>query len=275
MNEQDVRKELAEVGRMLWNRHYIVAGDGNLSARLEDGSIITTPSGVCKGFLTPDSFCRVDIDGKKLAGKLNPSTEFAMHSLIYKERPDINAVVHAHPPTGTGFAVAGIPLDKALISEVVLTLGCIPLAGYGTPSTSELTDAMKPLVKHHDAMLMANHGAVAYGDTIERAFWRMETLEHFAKINLVAKMLGRENQLSAEEVQRLYAVRERGGLMPESARVCQVCSFTHAHGASCPTGSGGGATSVTNAMSGMGDEKITMTRNELVNLITEAARMMK
>jgi hypothetical protein len=103
----------------------------------------------------------------------------------------------------------------------------------------------------------------------------METLEHFAKINLVAKMLGRENQLSAEEVQRLYAVRERGGLMPESARVCQVCSFTHAHGASCPTGTGNVAPSVTSAMSGNGDEKITMTRNELVNLITEAARMMK
>ena len=125
---------------------------------------------------------------------------------------------------------------------------------------------MKPLVKHHDAMLMANHGAVAYGDSIERAFWRMETLEHFAKINLVAKMLGRENQLSADEVQRLYDVRERGGLMPESARVCQVCSFTHAEGAACATGGHQHAN---------GDDKITITRSELVNLITEAARMMR
>lgn len=260
---------------MLWNRGYIVAGDGNLSARLDDGTIVTTPSGVCKGFLTTKSFCRVDIDGNKLAGELRPSTEFAMHSLIYKERPDVNAVVHAHPPTGTGFAVAGMPLDKALISEVVLTLGCVPLAGYGTPSTNELTDAMQPLVKHHDAMLMSNHGAVAYGDTIERAFWRMETLEHFAKINLVARMLGRENQLSPDNVRKLYEVRERGGLMSESARVCQVCSFTHGEGASCPTGAAKPAYQSTNGMSSNGDEKITLTRRELENLITEAARMMR
>jgi len=271
MYEQKLKEEIVEVGRRLHAGGYIAATDGNISVRLEDGTILTTPTGVNKGFMKPDMIVKVDSEGRKIEGRLNPSSELAMHLLIYQERPDINSVVHAHPPFATGFAAAGIALDKALVSEVVLTLGCIPLAGYGTPSTYELTDALKPYLKHHDAILMANHGAVAYGPTLEKASWRMETLEHFAKITLVARLLGRENQLSGEDLAKLFDVRERAGLMPPEARYCQSCPYIAGEGSSC--GSPASGASYNGVMNG--DEKITLTKNELINLITEAARLLR
>src|SRR5438093_8934716 len=168
-SEYEYKQEIVEIGRRLYDRGFIAAGDGNISIKLDD-SILTTPRSVCKGFLAPEMIVKVSLDGKRrLEGKHEASTELSMHLLIYNERPDVRAAVHAHPPCGTGYAAAGLPLDKALISEVILTLGCIPLAAYGTPSTEELTDSMRPLVKHHDALLMANHGAVAYGPTLETA----------------------------------------------------------------------------------------------------------
>lgn len=266
MTERELREQIVEVGRRCYERGYIVAADGNLSARLENGNLLVTPSGTNKGFLTPEMLVEVDLDGRHVRGTMKASTELPMHLLIYRERPDAQAIVHAHPPTGTGFAVAGIALDKALISEVVLTLGCIPLAGYGTPSTQELTDALRPYVKYHDALLMANHGAVTFGPTLELAFWRMETLEHFAKIALVARMLGREVQLSSDEVARLLEIRARSGMVPPEAIHCQQCGWSTAE-ASGETGAG--------SRTGVGldgDEKITLTRNELITLITEAAR---
>jgi len=254
-SEQEHKEHIVEIGRRLYERGLIVAGDGNVSVRVPDG-ILTTPRSVCKGFLTPDMIVKMSPDGQtKIAGTHNASTELSMHLLIYQIRPDVNAVVHAHPPCGTGYAAAGYALDKALISEVILTLGCIPLAGYGTPSTDELTDAMRPFVKNHDALLMANHGAVAYGSTLESAFGRMETLEHFAKISLVAKILGRENEIGKEEVNKLIELREQAGYMSKDMR-CQACGFLsdnnkHDEKSSC-------------------DETITLTRSELVELIKRA-----
>jgi len=151
----------------------------------------------------------VDMDGKRLAGKRRVSSEIGMHLLIYHLRPDVNGIVHAHPPTATGFAASGYDLNRPLVCEVVVGLGSIPLARYGTPGTPELTDALEPLIPHHDAILMANHGVVTCGSSLESAYMRMETVEHFAKIALVTHLLGNEQPLGEKEVEKLHEVRHR------------------------------------------------------------------
>jgi L-fuculose-phosphate aldolase len=151
----------------------------------------------------------VNPEGKRLSGKRNVSSEIGMHLLIYRMRADINAIVHAHPPTATGFAACGIALTQPLVCEVVIGLGCIPLARYGTPGTSELTDALEPLVPQYDALLMSNHGVVTYGEDLEHAYMKMETVEHFAKIALVSRMIGREQPLNDEDVQKLIVARSK------------------------------------------------------------------
>jgi L-fuculose-phosphate aldolase len=162
--------------------------------------------------MTPDMMCITDLDGKKLQGDLDPSTEMLMHLEVYRHRPDVQAVVHAHPPTATGFAVAGIPLDRAVLAEVLTTLGSIPIAEYATPSTAELPEAVHKYIKAHDGMLLANHGALTVGPDLFSAYYKMETIEHFAKISLVARMLGRENLITRQEVDRLQGLRGMYGI---------------------------------------------------------------
>ena len=217
--EEQIRAEIVEAGRRLYARAYIASNDGNISARLDDRRLITTPKSVCKGFMTPDMMVIVDYEGHKLAGERDPSTELPMHLEIYRNRPDANAVVHAHPPYATGFAVAGIPLTRAVLAEVITTLGSIPIAAYGTPSTSELPEAVRKYIKAHDGMLLANHGAVTCGRDVLSAYYKMETIEHFAKISLVARQLGGEHLISRGEVERLQGLRGFYGI-PAPAPLC-------------------------------------------------------
>jgi L-fuculose-phosphate aldolase len=217
--EEQIRADIVEAGRRLYARAYIASNDGNISARLDDRRLITTPKSVSKGFMTPDMMVVVDYEGKKVSGERDPSTELPMHLEIYRNRPDAGAVVHAHPPLATGFAVAGIPLTRAVLAEVITTLGSIPIAAYGTPSTSELPEAVRKYIKAHDGMLLANHGAVTCGPDVMSAYFKMETIEHFAKISLVARMLGGENLISREEVERLQGLRGMYGI-PAPAPLC-------------------------------------------------------
>jgi L-fuculose-phosphate aldolase len=217
--EEQIRADMVEAGRRLYARAYVASNDGNISARLDDHRIITTPKSVSKGFMTPDMMVVVDHDGKKIAGDRDASTELPMHLEVYRNRPDVNAVVHAHPPLATGFAVAGIPLTRAVLAEVITTLGSIPIAEYGTPSTSELPEAVRKYIKAHDGMLLANHGAVTCGPDVMAAYYKMETIEHFAKISLVARLLGREHLISREEVDRLQGLRGFYGI-PAPAPLC-------------------------------------------------------
>ena len=210
--EEQIRADIVEAGRRMYARGYVASNDGNISARLDDGRLITTPKSVSKGFMTPDMMVVVDSEGRKMAGDRDPSSELPMHLEIYRNRPDVSAVVHAHPPLATGFAVAGIPLTRAVLAEVITTLGSIPIAEYGTPSTAELPDAVRRYIKAHDGMLLANHGAVTCGPSVMGAYYKMETIEHFAKISLVARLLGRENRISREEVDRLQGLRGMYGI---------------------------------------------------------------
>ena len=207
-----VKREIIEVGQRIDRNGYVVSSDGNISVRVAEDRIWATPSGLCKGLLTEDQIVLCDMSGRKVSGTLKPSSEIGMHLMLYRERPDIRAVVHAHPPTATGFAVAGIPLTPCVLPEVVITLGEIPLAPYGTPGTPEISDPIRQYVKDHDAFLLQNHGATTVGPDLMNAYYKMETLEHFAKIALVAHQLGGVGALSNAEVQKLMGIRERLGI---------------------------------------------------------------
>lgn len=262
MEESAARKQIVEIGKLLYDRNYVVAFDGNVSIRLDENRVLATPTMTSKGRMTEDCLAITDMDGNPLNDK-KASSELAMHLLIYKMRPDISAVCHAHPPHGTAFAVAGLPIDKPILSEVVLTLGCVPLTGYGTPSTDELTDAMKPFVGVHNALLMANHGAVAYGKHLWEAYDRLETLEHTAKIAILAKALGGANDLPADAIEKLIEIREKAGFLDESAR-CQACGYLHQNGSCGPTAASPARSSA---------DKISFTREELIDLLSQAANL--
>jgi L-fuculose-phosphate aldolase len=210
--EEQIRADIVEAGRRLWERGFVASNDGNISVRLDERRLITTPKSVSKGFMTTDMMVITDLEGKKISGERDPSSEIKMHLQVYRDRPDARAVVHAHPPIATGFAVAGIPLDRAVLAEVVTTLGSIPIAEYATPSTDELPAACSKYLKAHDGLLLANHGALAIGPDLFTAYFRMETIEHFAKISLVARMLGRENLITRQEVDRLQGLRGMYGI---------------------------------------------------------------
>jgi L-fuculose-phosphate aldolase len=210
--ESSLRADIVEVGRRMYARAYTASNDGNISVRLGADRLLMTPKSVCKGFMTPDMMCVTDLEGRKLQGDRDPSSEMLMHLEVYRQRPDVKAVVHAHPPIATGFAVAGIPLNRAVLAEVLTTLGSIPIAEYATPSTKELPAAVGKYIKAHDGMLLANHGALTVGADLFSAYFKMETIEHFAKISLVARLLGNENLLAREEVERLQQLRGTYGI---------------------------------------------------------------
>jgi L-fuculose-phosphate aldolase len=269
MDEQTARREIVRVGQLMYERSYVVSSDGNISVRLDDGRVLATPTQTCKGRMTEDSLALTDLEGKPLNDR-RASSELAMHLLIYRERPEVKAVCHAHPPHGSAFAVAGLAIDQPILSEVILTLGCVPLAEYGTPSTDELTEAMLPLVKNHNALLMANHGAVAYGENLWQSFDRLETLEHTAKIAILSRALGGAKNLPPDSIEKLIDVRERAGYLDERAR-CQSCGYLHETRVVCATGERPtAAPSPKAATNGAG--KISLTRDELVELLVEAAR---
>lgn len=271
MDEQTARREIVRVGKLMYERSYVVSSDGNVSVRLDDGRIVATPTMTSKGRMTEDSLAVTNLDGKPLSDR-KASSELEMHLLIYREREDVRAVCHAHPPHGTAFAVAGLAIDQPILSEVILTLGCVPLADYGTPSTTELTEAMRPLIKHHNALLMANHGAVAYGADVWQAFDRLETLEHTAKIAILSRTLGGSKNLPADAIEKLINVREAAGYLGENAR-CQACGYLHETQLACTTGERPAANVHAKAASANGAGKIALTREELVELLSQAAQL--
>ncbi|MGA2624221.1 MAG: class II aldolase/adducin family protein [Bacteroidota bacterium] len=211
MNLFNLRKDIVEVGRRVWNRGYVASNDGNISARLDENRVLITPTGVSKGFMKEDELVIVDLKGNVKSGK-KPSSEMFLHLEVYKHRPDVHGIVHSHPPFATGFAVAGIPLDKCILPEVVIALGGIPLVEYGTPGTEEFFRPVIRIVDKNDAFLLANHGTLTIGKDVYNAYYKTETLEHFAHIAFVAQQLGAMNVLNKEQVQKLTDLREKFGI---------------------------------------------------------------
>jgi L-fuculose-phosphate aldolase len=232
--------------------------------------------------MTPDMMVVVDYSGKKISHDRDPSSELPMHLEIYRNRPDVNAVVHAHPPIATGFAVAGIPLTRAVLAEVVTTLGSIPIAEYGTPSTAELPAAVRKYIKAHDGMLLANHGAVTCGKDVMSAYYKMETIEHFAKISLVARLLGGENLISREEVERLQGLRGMYGIAAPAPLCADPSEIDSTDPAFCqvleaPEGRGERLIPDVNAVleSASRTGEIRLTYGELTALIADAVKNLR
>lgn len=252
--EKEHRQDIVDIGRLVYQKSWVAANDGNISIRLDQDRILATPTGVSKGMMHPDDLIVVDMEGNKIEGRRERTSEIAMHTTIYNLRPDIRAVVHAHPPVATGFASAGKPLSLALLPEVVIGLGCIPLADYGLPGTPALTEPMLPYIPKYDAILMENHGAVCYGEDVYKAFFKMETMEHFARISLVAELLGGARPLPRAEVDKLldsrtrYGVKSRAGAQPGCPVVAE------------------------DLQAGGEQERFYVTRQELISLVDEALK---
>jgi L-fuculose-phosphate aldolase len=207
--EQDYREDIVRVCRLVHEKGWVAMNDGNVSIRLNDERILCTPTAISKSMVRQEDIIVCDMGGNKVHGLRERTSEFAMHTTIYSLRPDVRSVVHAHPPVATGFATAGRALDKALLPEVIIQLGAVPLASYGLPGTPALTEGMLPLIPHYDALLLENHGCTSYGRDVWEAFFRMEMVEHFARITFVAEMVGGARPLPREEVEKLFAARAR------------------------------------------------------------------
>ncbi|MGH9466098.1 MAG: class II aldolase/adducin family protein [Terriglobales bacterium] len=234
--ESQAGQDILRIGQFLHQKSLVAASDGNISVRLPGGRILATPTSMSKGMMSEADLVVTDLEGRQLAGTRHPSSEMAMHLLIYQLRPEVHGVVHAHPPAATGFAAAGIPLNQALLAEVVLALGCIPLAAYGTTGTPELSATLRPLIPHYDAILMANHGVVTYGESVWKAYFKMETVEHFARIALVTHLLGRQNLLGQEEVDKLVLARGRYEGVTSAAALSPSCPVTRDDGMAASPG---------------------------------------
>src|SRR5215831_3279122 len=251
--ERELREDICQIGRLVFQKGWVAANDGNITIRLDAERILATPTGVCKGMMHPDDLIIVDMKGNKIAGRKERTSEILMHLTVYEMRPEIKSVVHAHPPVATGFATAGRPLNLALLPEVVIGLGCVPLAGYGLPGTPELTEPMLPYIPKYDALMMANHGAVCYGVDVFQAYFRMETMEHFARIQLVAELLGGPTVLPRVEVDKLLDSRTRYGVKAKVAGE-----------PGCPVAA--------EDIRSDGQDRFYVTRAELIGLVDEALK---
>lgn len=252
-SEREHRDDIIRIGRLIFEKGWVASNDGNITIRLDEDRILATPTKMSKGMMQPDDLIILDRRGNKIAGERERTSEIDMHLTIYDLRPDVGAVVHAHPPVATGFATAGKPLNLALLPEMVISFGCVPIAEYGLPGTPELTAPMRPLIPKHNALLMANHGVVAYDADILEAYFRMETVEHSARIQFVAELLGGPNVLPRKEVNKLLDARLRYGVKAFSSGEpgCPVAAEELSEGS---------------------EERIWVTRAELIALVNEAKR---
>ena len=229
-DEKRLREEICEAGRRLYARNMVASNDGNITARLKDGDILATPTGVSKGSISPDMICKLNAQGEQLEGYLRPSSEIRLHLHCYQRRPDVHAVAHAHPPKATGFALAGLALDELTLPETIVSFGCIPLAPYATPGGEKLPQSIDHLIESCDAILLANHGAVTVGGSPMDAYYKMETLEHTAHITWVAKNAGRRQ--GADEPGRAGAAGAARAAGAGVARSAVRCEPAHSRGAS-------------------------------------------
>ncbi len=213
-NESEVRELMCEIGKRVYQNGFVAANDGNFSVKLNDDEFICTPTGISKGFMTPNMLCKVDKNGNVIQseGNYRPSSEIKMHLRIYKDREDVGSVVHAHPPYATAFAIAGIPLTDPIMPEAVIGLGSVPIAKYGTPSTKEIPDAIAKYLNEYDALLLENHGALTYSVDLMQAYYKMESLEYYAKLLFLTKQLGGPQILDKDKVEALYEIRRQMNL---------------------------------------------------------------
>lgn len=232
VNEFEIKKQICDIGKRIYNRNMVAANDGNISVKLNDHEFLCTPTGVSKGFMTPEYICKIDDKGNVLQANppFRPSSEIKMHLRVYEKRPDVGAVVHAHPVYATSFAIAGIPLTQPIMPEAVIALGCVPIAEYGTPSTMEIPDNVEKYLPYFDAVLLESHGALTYSTDLLSAYLKMESVEFYAQLLYQSKMLGGPKEFSKETVEKLYEIRRKMGLPGKHpANICQNKGTMNCH----------------------------------------------
>ncbi len=210
--EQKLKEQICEIGRLLFTRGMVASNDGNISCRTPDGNLLVTPTGVSKGAMTPDMILKVDLAGNVLEGTWKKTSELPMHLRAYEVRPDVQAVVHAHPPTATGFACAGEPLDDYVATEAVYALGCVPIAPYATPSTPGVPDSITPLLEDYDAMMLEFHGVLTVGADLMSAYYLMESVEQYAKISLTVHQLAPGRTMPREKIDEWLEIRRQANV---------------------------------------------------------------
>ncbi len=222
-SDYEAKKAIIEAGKRMYNKGFVASNDGNISCKVGPNVIWTTPTGVSKGFMTPDMLVKVNFDGKVLMGKNKPSSEVKMHFRVYMENPDVMAVTHAHPPVATSFAIAGISLDRAILPEAVVNLGSVPIAHYATPGSQDVPDSIAPYCNSHNAVLLANHGALSWGKDVFEAYHRLESLEYYATVLMyTARIIGKANELSCNQVSELIDIREKLGIKSGGVPPCSL-----------------------------------------------------
>ena len=214
MTEYEIKQQICDIGKRIYNRGMVAANDGNISVKISDNEFLCTPTGVSKGFMTPEFICKIDAKGNVLEANegFRPSSEIKMHLRVYEKRPDVRSVVHAHPIYATSFAIACIPLTQPIMPEAVISLGSVPIAEYGTPSTPEIPDAVEKYLPYYDAVLLESHGALTYGDSLTTAYYKMESVEFYAELLYHANQLGGPKEFSKEQVEKLYEIRRQFGM---------------------------------------------------------------
>ena len=223
LSDYEAKKQIIAIGKRMYDKGFVASKDGNISCRVGPNTIWTTPTGVSKGFMTPDMLVKMNFDGKVLMGKLKPSSEVKMHLRVYNENPDVMAVTHAHPPVATSFAIAGISLDRAILPEAVVNLGSVPIAHYATPGSQDVPDSIAPYCNTHNAVLLANHGALSWGKDLTEAYHRLESLEYYATVLMyTGRIIGRANELSCSQVNELIDIREKLGITSGGTPPCSL-----------------------------------------------------
>jgi len=265
--ESQHRNDIIDICKRVHSNGWVASNDGNISIRIGPNAVLCTPTGMSKGYLTADQLVKVDMDGNKLEGELEASSEVKIHLDVYKNKQGINSAVHAHPPYSTAYAVAGIPLDQCVIPEIIVSLGSIPLTKYGTPSTMEIPDNIRDYLGDHNAFLLENHGAFTIGSDVHQAYYRMESMELFAKISLLARTLGNVNTIKEENVQKIMDMRsnwikDEGGYA--GCRIDGKFIGSNGNGSSPASGGSGNIGTAVN-----GDDMITIRKSELVDMVSK------
>lgn len=223
LSDFEAKKLICEVGKRIYARNFVAANDGNISVKVGPNTIWATPTGVSKGFMTPEMMVKLDLSGKVISGKYKPSSEIKMHLRVYEENPEVNAVVHAHPPVATSFAIAGVSLEQPILPEAVVLLGTVPVAPYATPGTQEVPDSIAPYCKDHNAVLLANHGALTWGRDLMEAHFRMESLEHYALIMMYSNnIINKVNELNCSQISDLLGIRQKLGITSGGIPPCNI-----------------------------------------------------
>lgn len=220
--DAEAKKLIVEIGRRMYQKNFVAANDGNISVKVDDDIIWATPTGVSKGFMTEDMMVRMRLDGTVLSqGERGPSSEIKMHLRIYNENPEVGGVCHAHPPVSTSFAIAGMSLDRAIYPEALVNLGVVPCVHYETPGSQGIPDSVAPYARDYNALLLANHGALAWGSDLMEAWYRLESTEHYAMIIMyTSNIIGRANVLSCDQVGELVEIRKRMGITGGGVPAC-------------------------------------------------------